>query len=81
MDEKELIKNLTLALMYLTSWDEKIFDSSVKQTWKGYDFDVLDELEDEELIYRTKGKQPFIILDKGVEKAKYILENLEYKQI
>ena len=51
-EEKEIVC-LTLALMYRTSWIEKVarFDGSdIRTTWKGYDFRVLNMLEDLDLI-------------------------------
>ena len=50
------IEELTLLLMYLTSWDEKGFirdkndeikEEKVKTCWKGYSFDVINKLTDE----------------------------------
>jgi hypothetical protein len=38
------IGNLTLMLLYLTSWEEKDLPHW-RKSWKGYDFDVLDQLE------------------------------------
>ena len=49
----ETVKDLTLILLYLTSWKDKElqdFREDVRTAWKGYDFDVLNELTDENLI-------------------------------
>ena len=60
--DRHTIKNLTLMLMYLTSWEEslvpgfRIYPGSVRLfpnarlCWKGYDFDILNELTDEGLV-------------------------------
>ena len=40
----EKIKELTLMLLYLTSWEENEIGLKYKRSWKGYDFDVLNEL-------------------------------------
>ncbi|WP_243120231.1 hypothetical protein [Caloramator sp. E03] len=45
-DMKNTIKELTLMLMYLTSWKEKVLGMEYLRTWKGYDFDILNELTD-----------------------------------
>ena len=59
------IEELTLLLMYLTSWDEKGFirdendevkEEKVKTCWKGYSFDVINKLTDENYLYFSKGK-------------------------
>ena len=62
---EENIEELTLLLMYLTSWEEKgfirdendeIMESKVKTCWKGYSFDVINKLTDENYLYFSKGK-------------------------
>lgn len=59
------IEELTLLLMYLTSWGEKGFirdendevkEEKVKTCWKGYSFDVINKLTDENYLYFSKGK-------------------------
>ena len=42
------IEELTLLLMYLTSWEDEPnpFEDRFKQCWKGYSFDVINELTD-----------------------------------
>jgi hypothetical protein len=78
MQNEQLIKDLSLALMYLTAWEEEtISNESVLRAWKGYDFDALDELRDEELIdYSNKAKSLYL-MQKGKDKAKEILEKLK----
>lgn len=48
MDEsnmQEVLEDLALLLIYLTSWREKITDKVyVLRAWKGYDFHILDKL-------------------------------------
>ncbi|MBA7484124.1 hypothetical protein ES707_19648 [subsurface metagenome] len=43
----ETIKELTLLLIYLTSWKEDAGLTKVQRSWKGYSFEVLDELNEE----------------------------------
>ena len=43
---KEQIKELTLLLLYLTSWTEKEPYGKYQRAWKEYDFDILNNLED-----------------------------------
>lgn len=39
---RKQIARLTLALIYLTAWDEKtVTGETIKRAWKGYDFDIL----------------------------------------
>lgn len=56
------IKDLTLMLMYLTSWEENLVPGlrkkpdregiypKLRTCWKGYDFGILNELTDEGLV-------------------------------
>ncbi|MCK5767626.1 MAG: hypothetical protein KAH35_04545 [Candidatus Atribacteria bacterium] len=46
----ETIKELTLLLIYLTSWKEDANLIKVQRSWKGYPFETLDELNEEEYI-------------------------------
>ncbi len=59
---KDTIKDLTLMLMYLTSWEESLVPGirrkpdragiypKARICWKGYDFSILNELTDEGLV-------------------------------
>ena len=68
-DLHERIKELTLLLMYLTSWEENPYAgthglsakikrqmtpeqlaATCRACWKGYDFDILNELTDEGFV-------------------------------
>ena len=61
----ENIEELTLLLMYLTSWEEKGFiadendmpkEAKIKTCWKGYSFDIINKLTNENYLYFSKGK-------------------------
>lgn len=54
------IEELTLLLLYLTSWEEEgyfenengqIDKGILKHSWKGYSFDVLNDLTDKQYLY------------------------------
>ena len=65
---RDTVKDLTLMLMYLTSWEESLVPGLRKKPdragiypkarfcWKGYDFDILNELTDEGLV--NAGAEP-----------------------
>lgn len=88
MDEnkkKIIIPDLTLILIYLTGWEEtKSRRSTVKKTgensnkqfmaWKGYKFEVLDELEQQGLIHLVPGGKSLFLKDKGKQKAQELLK-------
>ena len=72
-----LVENLTLYLLYVQSWREKIAKSIfVPRSWKGYDFDVLDRLMEKEYISGSKGAKSVILTDEGVKKGEEIRQKL-----
>ena len=73
VDSNQAIKELTLILLYLTSWTEKA-PYDYQRSWKGYDFDVLNELADEELISDSKRAKSVVIYEDGVIRAKELLK-------
>ncbi|MCK4890516.1 MAG: transposase [Candidatus Aminicenantes bacterium] len=75
MDEK--IKELNLLLLYLAGWEEdstKEPGKKVYRSWKGFLFEVLNELQDDEMIYQFKNGKSVIILDDGIKKAEKLKE-------
>lgn len=72
---EEQIEELTLLLLYLTSWKEKETYGEFIRSWKGYDFDVLNKLEDEGLIGGSthKAKSTYIT-ESGITKAKNLMK-------
>ena len=76
---EERIKELTLLLLYLTSWQEKdILGNEVNRAWKGYDFDVLNSLEEERLIGGStyKAKSTYLT-DIGINRAKELMKKYD----
>lgn len=75
----EAIKELTLVLMYLSRFSQDGNSSSAEDffAWKGYDFGVLNELDDADYIrqgsHPSKSKSVYLT-DSGIEKAKMLLE-------
>lgn len=55
---KQTIKELTMILMYLTRFSEydKFLDEENFYAWKGYNFDVLNKLDEEKYI--NQGDHP-----------------------
>lgn len=72
---EEQIKELTLLLAYLTSWNEKdrLLKQELKKSWKGYDFNILNKLNEERYIYQENKKKYLIWEDKGIEEAKRLI--------
>lgn len=80
-DMKNTIKELTLILMYLTSWKENEFGMEYLRTWKGYDFDILNELTDEDLIGGSYRSKSVYIKEKGERLAKVLLKKYGIENI
>lgn len=73
-DLKEKVKELTLMLLHLTYWEENEFGMQYHRSWKGYDFGILDELAEEDLIRGGHRSKSVMITDEGVKKAKELLK-------
>lgn len=78
---EEQIKELTLLLLYLNSWVEKEPYGEFHRSWKGYDFDILNALEDEHLIGGStyKAKSTYLT-EEGLEKAKELMIKYNIKE-
>lgn len=90
---KQGIEELTLMLLYLTRFqDNNDFCPYEEPSWKGYDFDTLDDLEEQGLLYQPNKTKISYLSDEGKEKArqliaeygiadKDILEKFEFRTI
>ena len=77
------IEELTLLLMYLTSWEEEPnpFEDKFKQCWKGYSFDAMNNLTDNGYLFFSKYKNKSVTLTpKGEELAKKLIEKYLNKE-
>ena len=72
------IKELTLLLLYLTSWKETDLPGEMRRSWKGYPFDVLDELTDEDLIRGSNRSKSVYLTESGIKEAEALLR--KYKR-
>ncbi len=68
--EDQVIEDLTLLLLYLTSWEEEVVaDLTIRRTWKGFRFEVLDALEAEGYLNQTRRAKSITLTEAGVERA------------
>ncbi len=76
------IKDLALALLYLTSWDEPGFDKgeTIIQKWKTYKEELLADLHKEGLIYNSGQAKTIMFSEEGIEKVKLLLEQLNIQK-
>ena len=70
----ETIKELTLLLIYLTSWKEDANLIKVQRSWKGYPFETLDELNEEGYIDGSKRAKSVYLTEIGVVKAQELMK-------
>jgi len=70
----DTIKELTLLLIYLTSWKEDTNLIKVQRSWKGYPFETLDELNEEKYIDGSKRAKSVYLTEKGVVKAQELMK-------
>ncbi len=59
-------------LMYVTSWEEP--PSGARKAWKGYNYETLDALLQDELIASRKANKAVLLTDQGVATAKALLK-------
>jgi hypothetical protein len=77
----ETIKDLTLMLLYLTSWQEKAIDlekektTTIPRSWKNYDFATLDALKDEKFILGTYKEKSVYFTDGESQRQKNCSQN------
>lgn len=70
-----------MLLMYLTKFGSRDrFSSEENKAWKGYPFQVLDELEEEGLIDQGSHRSKSVhIYEEGLEKGKELLAKYNIK--
>jgi len=77
MEESELLEDLTLFLLYVHSWREKVVEHFyVARSWKGYDFDVLDRLNEKGYIRGSHKAKSVILTDEGLKRAEELKRKL-----
>jgi len=67
------IKELTLLLIYLTSWQEDAGSAKIHRSWKGYPFEILDELKEEGFISGNKSAKSVFLTKEGIMKAEELM--------
>lgn len=75
---QQQIEELTLLLLYLTSWDESKKDDPIPliRSWKGYDFNVINSLADKGLIFGSKRAKSVYFTEKGIKLAEEIKKKI-----
>jgi len=68
------IKELTLLLIYLTSWQEEAGSVKAQRSWKGYTFEILDELREEGYLTGRKTAKSIYLTEEGLDRAKELMK-------
>jgi hypothetical protein len=59
-------------LMYLTSWQERA--GELRRFWKSYDFDILDEFVERDLVSSSHRAKSAYLTEDGERSAKELLK-------
>ena len=76
----EVVAMFTLALFYLTSWEERIGGKGgfvERRAWKSADWDALDALREEGLVSCTNKAKSVTLTDAGITQAEAFLHVLD----
>jgi DNA-binding PadR family transcriptional regulator len=69
--EDEIIEDLTLLLLHLTSWEERIHeDLTIHRAWKGFRFPALDALEEAGYLNPSRGRKSVTLTQAGIKHAR-----------
>ena len=71
---KQAIEELSLMLIYLTRFqDNNEYCRYLENSWKSYDFEVLNELENKELLFQQKKNKCVYLSEEGKKAARSLL--------
>ncbi|QFK71977.1 transposase [Pradoshia sp. D12] len=76
---KDQIDELTLLLLYLTSFKDDYGLGEAQRSWKGYPFESLNELSEKHFIIDSKRSKSVYLTDEGIEEAKKLIEKYHIK--
>jgi hypothetical protein len=66
------IQNLTIMLMYVSSWEEP--PGGARKTWKGFSYEAMDALLQDELIASKKSDKSVALTKDGIAAARELLQ-------
>ena len=73
MDYDTLMRDLTLVMLSIGSWTERVAGFEERRAWKGYDFDILNGLRDEGLIAGSNRAKSVAITAEGMRQAEELM--------
>ncbi len=77
IDAKTALEELSMMLIYLSHFTERnrFANSDDKYAWKGYDFDILNQLDEKDYIRQGSHRSKSMYITKeGEAKAKELME-------
>lgn len=77
MNRDDLLYDLTLAMLRLTSWEEQGLDGPVLRAWKSYDWSTTDRLVDDGLVTAMPRAKSAYLTDEGRARAEEVVRLLE----
>lgn len=71
-EHEQAVEELTLLLLYLTSWEEELAPGTpkVRRAWKTFRFEILDALTQQEYLATNRRAKSVRITEEGLEKAR-----------
>ena len=74
--DKDKVDKMALALMYLTTFKEKLAGMEYYRSWKGYDWDILNRLYEKGFIDNPVSKAKSVgLTDEGVKLSKELFKD------
>lgn len=70
---------LTLLLLYLTSFKEDFGLGKTSRSWKGYPFESLNELSGKNFIRDSNRSKSVYLTNEGIEEAKKLIKKYNVK--
>ena len=74
IDATTAARELTLALLFLNRFREKIGQTSLWRSWKGFDSGTLDKLAEAGLITSSRTAKSVYLTDDGLAEARRLLD-------
>lgn len=74
------IKELTLLLIYLTTWKEndRFIKNDILTSWSGYEHSILREFEEKEYLWRSGNNKKLHITPEGIEEIERLLKKYSF---
>jgi hypothetical protein len=77
---KDEIDELTLLLLYLTSFKDDYGLGEETRSWKGYPFESLDELNVKKFIVGSRRSKSVHITEEGIKQAQELMKKYNLKE-